>query len=152
MWTGPVTLTLVLSVLALLMSGLSLGWQIISWRRSGPRVKVKTINGVGGIPVVDFVGIQATNEGRLSTEVTSFGFLLANNQTIQAIQDAFGMPVQLPQTLNPGGQASIHYSTEGLHSGMQQAGNSGAAARPYVETGHGRIFGPKIHLGEWVDR
>ena len=152
MWTGPVILTLALSVLPLLMSGLSLGWQMVSWRRSGPRVKVKNINGVGGIPVVHVVGIQATNEGRLGTEVTGFGFLLTNEQTIQAIEDAFGFPIQLPQPLNPGGQATIYYSIEGLHRGMQQAGSGAADARPYVVTGHGRIFGPKMDLGDWVDR
>ena len=152
-WTGPVILTLVISVLAFVMSGVSLGWQVHSWRRSGAQVIVETINGIGGDPrwPIEFVGIKATNEGRLGTEVSGFGFLLTNGQTIQAIEDAFGMPIQLPRPLQPGGQASVHYSIEGLRNGMRQAGDSGADAQPYVVTGHGRVFGKKIHLGDWVN-
>ena len=152
-WTGPVILTLCISALAFLMSGAALAWQLISWRRSGPRVRVAAINGVGGDPdrLVDFIGIRATNQGRLSTEVTGAGFLLTNNQTIQAIEDAFGLPIQLPEPLNPGGRVSVLYKVDGLRRGLQQANDAGADARPYVETGHGRVFGKKIHLGQWID-
>lgn len=115
-WTGPVILTLIISVLAFVMSGVSLGWQIHSWRRSGAQVVVVTINGIGGDPrwPIEFVGIKATNEGRLGTEVSGCGFLLTNGQTIQAIEDAFGMPIQLPRPLPPGAQVSVHYSLDGL--------------------------------------
>jgi hypothetical protein len=40
-WTGPVILTLCVSLLALAVAGASLTWQIISLQRSGPRVSVK---------------------------------------------------------------------------------------------------------------
>jgi len=46
--TWPVILTLCISLLALAVAGISLRWQIISWRRSGPRVSVKTVSGIGG--------------------------------------------------------------------------------------------------------
>jgi hypothetical protein len=39
-WTWPVILTLGIALLALAVSSASLTWQIISWRRSGPRVSV----------------------------------------------------------------------------------------------------------------
>ena len=61
-WTWPVILTLSISLLALAVAGASLTWQIVSWRRSGPRVTVKTFSGFSTMPpYVWFVGIEATN-------------------------------------------------------------------------------------------
>jgi hypothetical protein len=67
------------------MAGGSLTWQVISWRRSGPRVTVKTTWGIiTGTPRHGawFVGIDAKNSGRLGTQVHQFGFKLPNGRTI----------------------------------------------------------------------
>jgi hypothetical protein len=38
---------------------------------------VKTVSGIGGMPPpVWFVGVEATNSGRLGTEIEQFGFQL----------------------------------------------------------------------------
>ncbi len=150
-WTWPVILTLCISLLALAVSGASLTWQIISWRRSGPRVSVKTISGIGGMPPgVWFVGIEATNSGRLGTEIGQFGFQLPNGRHIQAIHDFLGQPVELPMPLGPGRKATMTYAAQHIREVLREEGISGENVRPYVSTGHGRFEGDAIHLGERI--
>ena len=149
-WTWPVILTLCISLLALAIAGISLTWQIISWRHSGPRVSVKTTQGVGGDPPVWFVGVEATNSGRLGTEVQQFGFQLPNGRHLQNIYDFLGQPIQLPMPLGPGGTASMTYRAEDIRRLLREQGISGENVRPYVSTGHGRVEGHAIHLGERV--
>jgi hypothetical protein len=73
MWTGPVILTLVIAGFALALSVISLGWQVHSWRLSGPRVTVKRTQGIGGTARgVWFTGVQAVNSGRLGTQPGSY--------------------------------------------------------------------------------
>jgi len=111
-----------------------------------PRVRVAAINGVGGDPdrLVDFIGIRATNQGRLSTEVTGAGFLLTNNQTIQAIEDAFGLPIQLPEPLNPGGRVSVLYKVDGLRRGLQQANDPAPTRAPMSRRVMGGYWGRRF--------
>lgn len=149
-WTWPVILTLCISLLALVVAGGSLTWQIISWRRSGPRVSVKTTVGLGGDPPVWFVAVEARNSGRLGTEVQQFGLQLPNGRHLQNIYDFLGQPVQLPTPLGPGGTASMTYRAEDLRRILYEQGISGENVRPYVNTGHGRLEGEPIHLGERI--
>jgi hypothetical protein len=152
-WTGPVILTLCIAALAFAMSGVALAWQIISWRRSGPRVKVKRIQGIGGTPPgVWWYGVKAENSGRLGTQVQSFGFQLACGRTIQALEDFLRQPIRLPMDLPPGGSASVMYNAAARRNVLVQGDHSGADARPYVETGHGRFEGEPIDLGAEVEK
>jgi hypothetical protein len=151
-WTSPVILTLCISLLALAVGGGSLTWQIISWRRSGPQVSVKTTSGIGGMPPgVWFVGIEATNSGRLGTEISQFGFQLPNGRHLQNIYDFLGQPVQLPMPLGPGHKAGMTYAAQHIREILREEGISGENVRPYVTTGHGRVEGDVIHLGEWIE-
>lgn len=151
LWTGPVILTLCISLLALAVSGGSLWWQISSWQRSGPRVKVRATSGVGGtVPPVWFVGIEATNSGRLATEIEQFGFQLPNGRHVQNIYDPWGNPVQLPMPVGPGKTATMMYAAEHIRQLLRQEGITGEDVRPYAKTGHGRVEGNVMHLGEWV--
>jgi hypothetical protein len=150
-WTWPVILTLCISLLALAVSGASLTWQIISWRRSGPRVTVKTVSGVGAVPPgVWFVGVEATNSGRLGTEIAQFGFQLPNGRHLQNIYDFLGQPVELPMPLGPGRKATMTYAAQHIREVLREEGISGENVRPYVSTGHGRFEGDVIHLGERI--
>ena len=129
-WTWPVILTLCISILALAVAGASLTWQVISWRRSGPQVTVKTISGIGGMPPgVWFVGIEATNSGRLGTEIAQFGFQLPNGRHIQNIYDFLGQPVELPMFLAPGSKATMTYAA---HPRAAAAGRCVGGERPAV--------------------
>jgi hypothetical protein len=151
-WTWPVILTLCISLLALAVSGASVTWQVISWRRSGPRVSVKTVSGIGGTPPggVWFVGVKATNSGRLGTEIRQFGFQLPSGRHIQNVYDFLGQPVELPMPLGPGSTATMTYASQHIREILRQEGISGENVRPYVSTGHGRFEGDVIHLGERI--
>jgi hypothetical protein len=156
-WTGPVILTLCISLLALAVAGASLTWQIISWRRSSPRVSVKTVSGIGGRPGVWFVGVEATNSGRLGIEIEQFGFQLPNGRHIQAIHDYLGQPVELPMPLAPGRTATMRYAARHIWEILRQEGVSGENVRPYVAANwrpvsseHGRFEGDAIHLGQRI--
>ena len=97
LWSGPVILTLCLSVLALIVSVTALIWQVVSWRRSGPQVRVSSRVGVAD--TVPFVSIEITNAGRMATEVNQLGFQLSaldDRQHIVMFRDALGMLVALP--------------------------------------------------------
>jgi hypothetical protein len=145
-------LTLVLSLLALGVSGASLTWKIISWRRSGARVKVKPTSGIGGAPPgVWFVGIQATNRGRLGTQIEQFGFQLPNGRHMQNIYDFLGQSVQFPIPLGPGARATMTYAADHIREALREQGLSGKKVRPYVTTGHRHIEGKRTHLGKWIE-
>jgi hypothetical protein len=147
-----VILTLCISVLALAVSIGVLIWQIISWRRSGPRVRVTRIQGIGGTPDgLWFVGVKAENSGRLGTEIQQFGFRLPNRQILTALENFIGQPIQLPSALPPGGSASVEYNVLGIRQALNQASHDGKGARPFVQTGHGTFEGDVIDLGHDVD-
>jgi hypothetical protein len=157
-WTGPVILTLCIAALAFVMSGVALGWQIYSWRRSGPQVTVVRMQGIGPTPAWTgpgadpgtwFIGVEARNSGRLGTEVQQFGFALPNGETITAIQDVYGGPVNYPYALPPGGKASVMYDPRQVQSAL--AGRNAKKARPFATTGHGRFEGEVIDLDYDVD-
>jgi hypothetical protein len=147
-----VILTLSISALAFVMSGVALGWQIVSWRRSGPRVRVVRIQGIGGMmPGTWFTGVKAENSGRLATEIQQFGFRLSNGMNVMALENFVGMPIQFPAPLPPGGTASVEYSAFAIRQALNQAGHDGTGARPYVDTGHGHFEGNPVDLGKEVD-
>lgn len=148
-WTGPVILTLCIAGLAFVMSGVALGWQIRSWRHSGPQVKVVRIQGIGATPEgIWFIGVGARNSGRLGTEVQQFGFKLTNGQIITALSDWLGLPIQLPMPLGPGGEVGVMYSVRGIHDALR--GLPGERVRPFVKTGHGTFEGKEIDLARDV--
>lgn len=108
-------LTLCISALAFVMSGLALGFQIHSWRRSGPRVEVVRTQGIGATADgVWAIGVGARNCGRLGTKAQQFGFQLSNGQVITSVYDFLGQPIVLPMDLPPGGEASVMYSVRGV--------------------------------------
>jgi len=101
-------------------------------------------------PGVWFVGVEATNSGRLGTEVQQFGFQLPNGRHLQNIYDFLGQPVQLAMQLAPGGTAIMTCAAEDIRRLLREQGISGENVRPYVNTGHGRFEGEPIHLGERI--
>ena len=145
-WTPPVILSLCISGLAFVMSGVALGWQIISWRRSGPRVEVARIQGIGATAEgMWFIGVRARNSGRLGTTAQQFGFQLPKGQVITSLYDWLRQPIQLPMDLPPGGDASVMYSVQGVQEALAQlpAKTARKKVRPFVTTGHGRFEGKK---------
>ncbi|RIS78132.1 hypothetical protein [Mycobacteroides abscessus] len=145
-WTGPVILTLCLSVLALLVSVTALVWQVISWRRSGARLHVATKWGIAGSPPGGrwFISIEARNTGRLATEINQVGFQMSKAEERRQIldfEDVLGMPIQLPRTLAAGGTTSVMYAADRLLATLHNEGLTAKDARPFVDTGAGRTLG-----------
>jgi hypothetical protein len=157
-----VILTLCISVLALAVSMGVLIWQIVSWRRSGPRVRVIWFQGTYSPPwakksrsaagAVGFIEVRAENFGRLGTEVQAFGFQLPDGQFIHASSDYKGVPVELPKALPPGGLVSVRYDVPSLWMALANDLISGKGVRPFVATGHGRVVGKPFDLGEIKQR
>jgi hypothetical protein len=150
-WTWPVILTLCFSAVALVLSVVSFGWQVISWRRSGAQMRVVTKWGIAGTPSdgVWFLAVDATNTGRLATEINQIGFQLSRRDkrhTIVLFQDALGRPITLPIPLAPGASTSVMYRPGDLLEVLRREGLTGKRARPFAATGHGRTTGPRKDL------
>jgi hypothetical protein len=87
-WTWPVILSLCTSVFALFVAFAALVWQIISWRRSGPRVTVRAVS--AGTSEGTCIVIEAKNSGRLATEIGGCGFDLPGGRHIVNPVSFFG--------------------------------------------------------------
>ena len=152
LWSGPVILTLCLSVLALIVSVTALIWQVVSWRRSGPQVRVSSRVGVAD--TVPFVSIEITNAGRMATEVNQLGFQLSaldDRQHIVMFRDALGMLVALPLALPPGGTVSKMFAAADVLQVIRDSDFSATQARAYTVTGHGRMEGEQFDLRRRVE-
>lgn len=114
--------TAVVAGLAFLLAVVSLGWQIASWRMSGPRVTVKLL--VGGlqglthasVPVepgkdwwknldefarggmTPLFGVEVVNSGRAATSVTGVQGVLDSGQRFGTLGNPLGKP--LPHRLD----------------------------------------------------
>ena len=100
------------------------------------QITVKTTSGLSD-PRTDrlFIGIEATDSGRLGTEIQHFGFQLPNKHHIQALADFVGQPVNLPMALGPGRTVTMRYNPDKLRAALASQGISGENVRPYVVTG-----------------
>jgi hypothetical protein len=82
--------SVVLSIIAIVLSITSLAWQVASWKLSGPVVKVTAAQTlpVYGQSVGDWhVAVSAHNSGRAPVTVTGWGLRLPDRQTIAMIQN-----------------------------------------------------------------
>ena len=95
----------ILSVVAIVMSSITLTWQIVSWRRTGAVVKVTAK--LGFVPGLDgmFVVIEASNSGRTAVTVTGYGLRHPNNHDLIQL-DRVPLSAELPHRLEPGAEAS----------------------------------------------
>jgi hypothetical protein len=148
-FTWPVVLSLCVSGLAFVVSLAALAWQVVSWRRSGPRVTVRArsaVAAVGGGLIV----IEANNSGRLGTETHGCGFDLPNNRQIVCLYDFFGQPFQYPAQLSTGGSLDFHLSPRDVPEPLLKEHVTGDGTRAFVQTGHGRFQSGPFHLGDMI--
>lgn len=151
-WSGPAIATLTMSILALTVSLVARGWQIISWRHSGARLHVAARNGFLALDDVrGWIGIEIRNTGRLSTEINQVGFQLSraeNRRQMVQFDDAMGERIVLPRRLDAGATVTIHYDVRGLLELLDSEGVSGVGAR--ADTAHGRTRSGRVRLREWA--
>jgi hypothetical protein len=150
MWSGPVVVSTALSALALPVALTSLGWQVLSWRRSGPRVSVTARAAVTG-GGDGLVALEATNSGRLATVVQNCGFDLRSGRHIVCPFDFLGAKLQLPADLPPGGAVEFLFKASDIWTPLHAEGDAaGEGVRAYVSTGHGRVRGKAFNLGNML--
>ena len=94
---------LIVSIVALLVSGASVGWNIYAWISSGARLKVEVSNSVTAGPYGTHrcLGIEVANAGRLETTISGIDLPLADKRILALFQEAF-MVNYPPKTLAPG--------------------------------------------------
>lgn len=144
-WTAQNVLTLVISVVAALLSMLALGWQIYSWRRSGPRVSVTaqhaiTLDESG----TELVSVTATNAGRLQTVIHEFGFEMPDRRKFVELQSF--VPIALPADLPPGGSVSFYFIREKLSRSAEDEGVHPTQLRSFARGGHGVTYGNRLRF------
>jgi hypothetical protein len=138
-----------MSGVALIVSIAALVWQVISWRRSGPRVRVAARAVVAGTGA-RLIAIEVRNSGRLATEVQNCGFDLPSGRHIVCPYDFQGQPLQFPAQLPPGGEVNFYLAPPALARPLAEEGVTGEGVCAYVRTGHGRINGEPFHLGKMI--
>jgi hypothetical protein len=91
-----VELSLVLSAIAIVMSGASLTWQIVAWQRSGAVLRVHTsqsfIPWPHG-PVGQYVSVTARNSGRAAATVVAWGLRFPNGDSLVQFRP---LPIEKP--------------------------------------------------------
>lgn len=149
-WSGPAVAALTMSILALAVSVFALGWQVVSWRRSGARLKVAIRQGLAGFDEGHwFIGVEIRNTGRLATEISNAGFQLSRKESrrqIVDLVDVMGQRITLPRTLEPGATTTIYYDAHRLLATLDNDAVDGVGARAYADTAHGRTHGRRVRL------
>jgi hypothetical protein len=106
--------TLVIAVLGLMAAAISLVWQIVSWRLTGPLVKVSVSRGfLVGVPgpVPEIISVTARNVGRSNVSIGAWGLRLPNGERLVVpIPEAWAGP-RVPYTLMGGARRSSSVPT-----------------------------------------
>jgi hypothetical protein len=130
----------VLAIIGVVAASVSLIWQVVSWRLTGPVVRVK----VGtGIPVregqlgPEMVYVRAINIGRAPIEVAGWGFRLPDGRTIVGV-DEYGGGENVPFTLAGGHSESWYMYRTTLMGTREGASGAPIALRGMVQLGTGR--------------
>lgn len=109
--TAPTITALAVSAAALILAGLSLTWQIIVWKRSGPliEVDVEATTYIDGDEPSDLFTVYVTNAGRASTELRRWWLKELTDGLIWAgFEVRKHDTAELPRTLEAGHTAVFH--------------------------------------------
>jgi hypothetical protein len=142
--------SLIVSLVALGLSVVSIGWQAWTWRRSGAVVKVTASQSfpVFGSDVGDpHVSVTATNKGRSPVTVNSWGFETPTGNKIFVTQP-LSWSTPLEHRLEPGTEASWYAVTEEIVNTCRDNGVRYQDLRAWVRLGTGRrVYSRKRGIG-----
>jgi hypothetical protein len=142
--------TLTVAVLALVLSVISVGWQVWTWRGSGPRVKV-TANQAVILPVGSdpYVSVTAANTGRSATTVAMWGFDGPNDEDGQML---FPYPTPwstpLPHRLDAHSNGTWYVQTAEVRQGCAEHGWDYRQIRGWVRLSSGeKVYAERRGIG-----
>lgn len=139
----------VLSICALVVGLTSLGWQVVSWLRTGPVIKVRRHYVIaviaGAVAPGQYLAVAATNRGRAPATITSWGLLLPGDVTTASQSAPLPGVEPLPHRLDPYAEASWYLGAEEVDRICQERGISRGQMRPFVDvSGQGRKVGKPL--------
>ena len=130
-------IALVIAIYAALVATASVIAQVVTWRASGARVKVTANYGllVSGPHVSDqqHVIVKATNKGRASVALTSWGFDLGGDR-MMVVFKPLPQSTVLPHTLDGGHEASFFMPLDRFKDFLRKHGLR--SARAFVQLGN----------------
>lgn len=147
MWCWPrsgsrisVVTATVLAIIAIVLSGASLIWQMVTWSRSGAVVGVTVAQSFPtyGADIGDpHVTVTAANQGRSAVTVQSWGLRLADGRSL-AILDYAPWSATTPYRLEAGDSASWYVETTVIRDACARDGVRYQDLIGYVTLGDGR--------------
>jgi hypothetical protein len=132
---APYMTAVVISICALVVSLVSLGWQVVSWLRTGPVIKVKAHS---AMPVVQGVmgdhhtAVTVENRGRGPATVTSWGFVGPNDRSLVTESARLPGVEPLPHRLESHTEASWYIRYDDLGAACRDYGIQRSELRPFV--------------------
>lgn len=139
------------SLIAIVLSVAALGFQVRTWRQSGPIVEVTACQ---GLPVTPGAGagdwhlnVTAINKGRSPVTVNNFGLKLPDKRQMAILQRA-PWSASLPHRLEPGSSAAWYIDTEAIKQSCAAEGVRHQDLTAFVTLGDGRtIDAPRAGIG-----
>ncbi|GAA2845478.1 hypothetical protein Acy02nite_46920 [Actinoplanes cyaneus] len=129
----------VLSIIAIGMSTVSLGWQIVSWRRSGALIRATVNQALVGHEGIWCTNVTARNLGRMAVSVTNWGYQLPGRKAGNIFMTR-PLPISptLPHRLEAGAEVSFYMETDAIQQVCKQKGLPYQRVRAWVDLGDGR--------------
>jgi hypothetical protein len=147
-----VVTSFILGIVGSITGVLGLGWSVVTWRRSGPVVRVTVKQ---AFPTyADHLGeplicVTAQNSGRAPVTISSWGLRLPDGQTMM-ITEPFPLSNALPYRLEEGTSGSWYTDTLRVVEACKAHGVDYADLIAYVDLGNGQSVDAKrrgIQLG-----
>lgn len=158
-----------IAFIALVISSLSLGWQIVAWRLAGARARAELLYGMASAtdlvaaPVAragrtlnkealqvqmpgaaEVIGIEVTNHGRSGVVVDSILIKVRGGQVLGAATNQPLSGPELPHTIGPGGNAAWYVPRDLAETVI-------AASRGIGETPTGVYMAARLGTGKILE-
>ncbi|WP_291474285.1 hypothetical protein [Corynebacterium sp.] len=147
-WSSEAVITLVISGVAIVLSAFALVWQVVSWRRSGPRITVQADSGIsiGPMGTFEILTFTVSNEGRASTQVRTVDFVRSDGEGMIAIFPEAFLDKKPPLDLQPGFQETLVLRLDAIAKTLSEKGISPQSLVPRARSGHGDVTGKSTPL------
>lgn len=135
--------TLVIAVVGLVAAVASLGWQVVSWRLTGPVVRVEIGYGIAVPGGATIVYVRAINVGRSPAGIEGWGLRLPDGKTMIDLGPEPGSGRPLPFTLNGGHAEEWRMSLDRLVESRESEGYPPTRVRGMVRLHTGQVLSKK---------